>query len=46
MAFPRLPALAEVASTPPAQRSWDDFRARLPALQRSLDELGVTYHRA
>jgi hexosaminidase len=46
MAFPRLFALAEVASTQPAQRNWNDFLASLPALERSLDELGVTYHRA
>jgi hexosaminidase len=46
MAFPRLFALAEVASTQPAQRNWNDFRVRLRALERSLDELGVTYHRA
>jgi hexosaminidase len=46
MAFPRLLALAEVASTQPAQRRWDDFRAHLPALERGLDEVGVTYHRA
>jgi hexosaminidase len=45
MAFPRLLALAEVASTQPTERSWDDFRARLPAFERSLDELGVTYRR-
>jgi hexosaminidase len=46
MAFPRLLALAEVASTQLTQRSWDDFRARLLALERRLDELGVAYHRA
>ncbi len=45
MAFPRLLALAEVAVTQPAQRSWADFEARLPALLGSLDELGVTYFR-
>jgi hexosaminidase len=46
MAFPRLLALAEVAATQPAQRSWADFEARLPALLGSLDELGVTYFQA
>jgi hexosaminidase len=46
MAFPRLLALAEVAATQRAQRSWADFESRLPALLGSLDELGVTYFRA
>ena len=46
MAFPRLLALAEVAATPPAQRDWEDFRARLAGPRgRELDELGVTYFR-
>jgi len=45
MAFPRLLALAEVASAQPEERSWDDFAARLPELRRRLDELGVTYFR-
>jgi hexosaminidase len=43
MAFPRLLALAEVASTRPVQRRWEDFLARLPELERGLDALGVTY---
>ena len=46
MAFPRLLALAEVTSTQPQERSWDEFQARLPALERGLDELGVTYFRS
>jgi hexosaminidase len=41
MAFPRLLALAEVASTQPAGRRWEAFAARLPELERKLDELGV-----
>ena len=43
MAFPRLLALAEVASTRLTERRWEDFEARLPALERRLDELGVAY---
>jgi len=46
MAFPRLLALAEVAATAREEHRWDDFRARLPALGRELDELGVSYFRA
>jgi hexosaminidase len=46
MAFPRLLALAEVASTRPAERRWVDFESRLPALERRLDELGVAHLRS
>jgi hexosaminidase len=46
MAFPRLLALAEVAATQPNERRWDDFAARLPELERQLDELGVAYFRS
>jgi N-acetyl-beta-hexosaminidase len=46
MAFPRLLALAEVASTQPAERRWNDFESRLPALERQLDELGVAHLRS
>src|SRR5262249_31152170 len=46
MAFPRLLALAEVASTQPGERRWEDFEARLPVLEHELDELGVAYFRA
>jgi hexosaminidase len=46
MAFPRLLALAEVASTQPHERSWAAFRTRLPALGRELDEIGVSYFRS
>lgn len=46
MAFPRLLALAEVATTRYEERRWDAFRARLPALGRELDERGVSYFRS
>jgi len=46
MAFPRLLALAEVASTQPHERSWGEFRSRAPELARRLDELRVAYFRS
>jgi hexosaminidase len=46
MAFPRLLALAEVASTRPEERGWENFRSRAPVLRRELDELGATYFRS
>jgi hexosaminidase len=46
MAFPRLLALAEVAATRREESSWEDFRTRLPALGRELDDLGVSYFRS
>jgi hexosaminidase len=46
MAFPRLLALAEVASMPQDGRSWDGFRARVPAAAHELDGLGVAYFRS
>jgi hexosaminidase len=45
MAFPRLLALADVASAPPGERSWDAFRETLPAGLAELDALGVQYAR-
>jgi hexosaminidase len=46
MAFPRLLALAEVASTPQHDRDWDDFRARLAAHGEELEAIGVNYFRS
>jgi hexosaminidase len=43
MTWPRACALAEVAWSPLAGRSWDDFSRRLPAHLRRLDLLGVNY---
>jgi hexosaminidase len=41
MAFPRLAAVAEVAWTPQAGRSWDDFRARLGRQAPRWSALGI-----
>jgi len=44
MAFPRLCALAEVAWTPAARRSWTDFRTRLAGHGARLNAQGVNYY--
>jgi len=41
--FPRLFALSEVVWTPKERRSWESFRARVPAQLPRLDRLGVRY---
>jgi hexosaminidase len=46
MAFPRLLALAEVASAPVAERDWEDFRTRLAEHEPSLRALGVSFFRS
>jgi hexosaminidase len=46
MAFPRLPALAEVGWTPAADRDWEDFRRRLAAHAARWRLLGINYHRS
>jgi hexosaminidase len=46
MAFPRLLALAEVASTPAEQRDWEDFRLRLAEHEPELAALGVNFFRS
>ncbi len=43
MALPRMAALAEVAWAPRGQRSWKDFRARLPGHLARLQALGYRY---
>ncbi|MCU1676674.1 MAG: beta-N-acetylhexosaminidase [Frankiales bacterium] len=45
MAFPRLPAVAEVGWSS-AHRDWNNFRGRLAAQAARWDVLGVNYHRA
>lgn len=44
LAFPRLPAIAEVGWSAPDGRDWEDFRRRLAAQGRRWDALGITYH--
>ncbi len=46
MDLPRLPALAEVAWTPQAERGWRDFRVRLAAQAPLWRSQGWTYTRA
>ncbi|WP_425956147.1 family 20 glycosylhydrolase [Xylanimonas sp. McL0601] len=44
MLLPRLPALAEVAWTPPSGRDWASFRARVAEHARTWDAEGWAYH--
>jgi hexosaminidase len=46
LAVPRLPALAEVAWTPQAVRSWESFRERLAAHGPRWNYLGVNFYRS
>jgi hexosaminidase len=43
MSFPRAAAVAEMGWTAPAQRHWEDFLQRMPALFASYDALGVPH---
>jgi hexosaminidase len=45
LTFPRLPAVAEVAWSPPG-RSWPDFRARLAEQTALLERLSVPFYRS
>jgi len=44
MAVPRLPAIAELAWTPQAARSWDDFRRRIAVHARRWRVLGINFY--
>jgi hexosaminidase len=46
MAFPRLPAVAEVGWSPQGQRRWEDFRERLAAQAPRWSALGVNAYRS
>ncbi|MEO5579832.1 MAG: beta-N-acetylhexosaminidase [Gemmatimonadaceae bacterium] len=46
LAFPRLPALSEVAWTPQSARSWDSFRTRIATHAPRWNILGVNYYRS
>ncbi|WP_162795231.1 family 20 glycosylhydrolase, partial [Nonomuraea lactucae] len=46
MAFPRLPALAELAWSPPGARDWDSFRRRLGAQGPRWRAMGMDYRRS
>jgi hexosaminidase len=46
MAFPRLPALAEVGWSPASARRWEDFRERLAAHAPRWSALGINFYRS
>lgn len=46
MAFPRLPAVAEVGWSPAARMGWQDFRLRLAAHGPRWEHLGINYYRS
>src|SRR4051812_1820734 len=46
MAFPRLPAIAEIGWSPQAQRPWSDFRVRLAAQGPRWSVMPVHFYRS
>jgi hexosaminidase len=46
MAFPRLPAVAEIGWSPAAARDWETFRVRLAAQEPRWRILGINYYRS
>ncbi|GAA1852207.1 family 20 glycosylhydrolase [Asanoa iriomotensis] len=46
MAFPRMPAIAELAWSPQSARNWDGFRVRLGALGPRWTTQGITFYRS
>jgi hexosaminidase len=46
MAFPRLPALAEIAWSPLESKQWEDFKARLALHGPRWSALGVNFYRS
>jgi hexosaminidase len=46
MAFPRLPAIAEIGWSPAAARDWESFRVRLAAQAPRWEMMGVNFHRS
>ena len=46
LAFPRLPAIAEIGWTPSARREWSSFRNRLAAHAPRWRILGINYYRS
>ena len=45
MLLPRLDAISEVQWSQSAQKDFEDFKTRLPRMQRLYDSLGITYCR-
>ncbi|AEW96866.1 beta-N-acetylhexosaminidase [Streptantibioticus cattleyicolor NRRL 8057 = DSM 46488] len=46
LAFPRLPAIAELGWSPAATHNWESFRVRLAAQGPRWDALGIDYYRS
>lgn len=46
LAIPRLPAVAELAWTPQASRSWESFRTRIVTHQQRWNYLGINFYRS
>jgi hexosaminidase len=46
MAFPRLPAIAEIGWSPAAARDWESFRVRLAAQAPRWEMMGINFHRS
>jgi len=46
LAFPRLPAIAEIAWSEPRRRGWDDFRNRLARQAPRWTALGINFYRS
>jgi hexosaminidase len=46
MAFPRLPALAEIGWSPKADRNWDEFSIRLGSQGSRWNAIGVNFYRS
>ncbi len=46
MAFPRLPAIAEIAWSPVKSRQWEDFRSRLAQHGPRWSAMGINFHRS
>ena len=46
MFFPRLIGIAAIGWSPRTGRNWNEYRARLGAQAKRLDELGINYYRS
>jgi hexosaminidase len=46
MTFPRLPAIAEIAWTPTANRNWESFSKRIAAHGKRWELMGVNYYKS
>jgi hexosaminidase len=46
MAFPRLPAIAELGWSPWSTHDWESFRTRLAAQAPRWEELGIDFYRS